>query len=350
MIGSDSCRVHLSCIRHLLDAYTAAVTVTFDPLVWALTRGCVAGPSVLEPPTPPALEGTITVDELSLAVVVDPALPAVAVERHLRERGLTLGCFPDRYEVDAIRDLVARDDPGAGASGPGFASLVLEADARTLTLAVRRRPAAQAGRGLLLESLAAGAEVLRRLAQDGLVPDIALLTDAVGADLLLAVAGDPDGALARVGGAALAILIASGGGGEAALRLEEAMAAFSDCTVADLGQNAARAWAGTRYDLVRHVAVLAGSGIRLRSTSSWHRWSELPAGLPARPAGVDAGRDLLGAGPHGARLVSRSLTCPVSAEREHGDAGGDEDRAQQPQAGHVLVEEHGGEAGGDHHA
>jgi alkyldihydroxyacetonephosphate synthase len=298
----------VSSIRPVRAAYTAPVTVAFDPLAWAAARGHRPGESILEAAPPLAVEGTIDVDVLSLAVDADPALPAVAVERRLREHGLTLGLFPERYESAAIRDLVADDDPGAGASGPGFASLVIAASPQAVTLAVRRRPEVQAGRGLLIESIDAGAEVVRRLAQDGLLPEIAVVADPDAADLLLAVAGDPDGLRSRRAPSALAILIAAGRAGEAALRLEEAIAAFSDCTVADLGQNVARAWAGSRYDLVRHADVLAAAGIRLEPATAWHRWSELPAALGGEAASGAVGRELLGAGPHGVRVLTRRLS------------------------------------------
>ena len=97
-------------------------------------------------------------------------LAAVTVEARLREEDLTLGLFPERYEVASVGELVEGDDPGAGARGAGFATLLRGTEDGLLLLDVRRRPAAQSGRGLLVESFAAGCEALRVLAQSDMVP------------------------------------------------------------------------------------------------------------------------------------------------------------------------------------
>ena len=117
------------------------------------------------------------VDAHSLLCSVDPALAAVTVEARLREEDLTLGLFPERYEVASVGELVEGDDPGAGARGAGFATLLRGTEDGLLLLDVRRRPAAQSGRGLLIESFEAGCEALRILAQTDVVPAISLLAD-----------------------------------------------------------------------------------------------------------------------------------------------------------------------------
>lgn len=281
--------------------------MTFDPIAWAARHGATPGPPLDRAPVP-AASGAVLVDATSLLCAADPEVAAVTVEARLREEGLTLGLFPERYEAASVGDLVAADDPGAGASGSGFASLVAGRDDGLVLLGVRRRPAAQSGRGLLVESFAAGCEAMRAMAQAGVLPEIALLADHEAADLLLAVAGDPDGSSRSLGDDhALLILIAAGGQGEAAARAERAIAACATALVADLGQNVARAWATSRYDLVSHVESLGAVGYRLDTVRAWHRWSRL-AGAFADPVdGVWRGRELVGATPHGAVVQDRIL-------------------------------------------
>jgi hypothetical protein len=319
----------------------------FDPVAWA--RGCG-----LEPAEPRRVEepdvdlvGEVAIDRNSLTARVPARMAGVAVESRLRDAGLTLGLFPERYEVASVADLAAGDDPGAGASGPGFASLVLERGPDTLLLALRARPDAQAGRAYLMPDMATGIEGLRAVAQAATLPELALLADRPAADLLLRVAQDPDGALGSLRPAsALLILIAAGRHGEAAARVEAAAQALGT-DHDDLGQNVARAWAQSRYDLPSHMRRLAAAGYRLDTAFAWQTWSALPeayAEATAQPG--YAGCEILGAGPHGARLVLRSL----SGQREGGDAERHENRAEHSHAGHGLTEERGGETGGDHDA
>ena len=281
--------------------------MTFDPIAWAARHGATPGPPVERPPAATSV-GAMYVDVQSLLCSVDPALAAVTVEARLREEDLTLGLFPERYEVASVGELVAGDDPGAGARGAGFATLLRGTEDGLLLLDVRRRPAAQSGRGLLVESFAAGCEALRILAQTDILPAISLLADPAAADLLLEVAGDPDGARASLGdGTALLILVAAGRQGEAAARAERAIAAAASYISSDLGQNVARAWAGSRYDLPEHAATLAAAGYRLETSREWHRWSRLEAALDARPEGAWCGRELVGVSAQGAVLQDRIL-------------------------------------------
>src|SRR5437868_1940654 len=76
-------------------------------------------------------------------------------------------------------------------------------------------------------------------------------------------------------GQALLVLIAAGGPGEAAARAERAIAICAPSLTADLGQNVARAWAASRYDLPSHTEVLAAAGYRLDTIRTWYRWSRL---------------------------------------------------------------------------
>ncbi len=281
--------------------------MVFDPVGWAVEQGAFGG-EPLARSTPPVVDGDVTVDAVSRIATVRSSLAAATVERVLRDHGLTLGLFPERYEAASVGELIAADEPGAGASGPGFASLLVERSDGVVHLGVQPRPEAQSGRALAVQSLAAACDALRRLAQDGLLPQLALAADGPAADLLLQVAGDPDRVRPTLGGRGLLILIAAGRHGEAAERAERAVAACADVVVADLGQNVARAFASSRYDVPRHADQLAEAGIELRTARSWHRWRDLPAGIAAPIEGVWYGREVLGAGAHGAVLQVRALS------------------------------------------
>jgi alkyldihydroxyacetonephosphate synthase len=281
--------------------------MTFDPIAWAARHGATPGPPVERPPAVTSV-GAMYVDAHSLLCSVDPGLAAVTVEARLREEDLTLGLFPERYEVASIGELVDGDEPGAGARGAGFATLLRGTEDGLLLLDVRRRPAAQSGRGLLVESFEAGCEALRILAQTDVVPAISLLADPAAADLLLEVAGNPDDARSSLGdGRALLILVAAGRQGEAAARAERAIAACASSISADLGQNVARAWAGSRYDLPIHAATLGAAGYRLETSREWHRWSRIEAAFATVPEGAWCGREVLGVAGQGAVLQHRIL-------------------------------------------
>jgi alkyldihydroxyacetonephosphate synthase len=283
--------------------------MTFDPIAWAVRHGAVPGSPVERAPAVTSV-GAMFVDAHSWLCAVDPALAAVTVEARLREEDLTLGLFPERYEVASVGELVEADEPGAGARGAGFRTLLRGTEDGLLLLDVRRRPEAQSGRGLLIESFAAGCEALRVLAQTDVVPAISLLADPAAADLLLEVAGDPDRARATLGdGRALMIVIAAGRQGEAAARAERAIAACASCISADLGQNVARAWASSRYDLPEHAATLGAAGYRLETSRQWHRWSRLPGALAEPPAGAWCGREVFGVSGQGAVLQDRILSA-----------------------------------------
>jgi hypothetical protein len=279
--------------------------VTFDAVAWARQLAGEPGPPEAVADEGPAASGTIEIDETSLIAAVEPALSAAAVEERLRDAGLTLGLFPERYELASVGELVDGDDPGAGATACGFASLCVGRDGDRILLGVRRRPEAQAGRGLLVSDFGGGIEALRLAAQAEALPQIALLADRGSADLWLRVAGDPDGAVASLGGDnALVVLVASGRHGEAAPVVERAIVALGDAVVEDLGQNVARAWTGARYELARLTASLATAGYDLSSERAWHRWSAL---AEAAAAADGIGREITAAGLHGAVLQRRRL-------------------------------------------
>lgn len=288
------------------------MSTAFDPVAWAASRVGAPGQPAEEQLPEPAPDGGVIVDlDLeSLAVTVPPGYGAAALEGVLRERGLTLGLFPESFERATIGELLESDAPGAGASGPGFASRLLALPtADEVTIGVRRRPAMQAGRALTVDAFADAVGFLRRLAQDGDLPDVGVVFDEVAADLWLSAAGNPDDSHDRVPvGGALLILITAGGEGTAARQVARAIRDCQPGSV-DLGQNVARGWAGARYDLPGHAAALAAAGYRLETTRERLRWrSIVGAAAEARvdPDGIVA-CEVTGAMTHDALLIVRRI-------------------------------------------
>jgi alkyldihydroxyacetonephosphate synthase len=287
--------------------------MVFDPVAWARGRGVRAGAPDRTSSTPDLHDEEPEVDHVSLLAEASAETTAAALEARLRSLGLTLGLFPEAYERASLGELVAADAPGAGATGPGFASLVEAKRVGRLVLRVQPRPAAQAGRGLAFGTFADGVEALRVLAQSGDVPEIALLADEGAAAFWLALAGlEP-----KRGTGALLVVIAAGAAGAAAARVASAVDLVGDRIVADLGQNVARAYAGARYDAARHTATLAAAGYSLQAKLHPARWSELLAvRAAALPAGGLVGTEVVGATPHGARVLVRTLRARRAVRRE----------------------------------
>ena len=319
--------------------------MTFDPIAWAARHGATPGPPV------------------------DRRRCRDVGRRHARRRARRC-CAPSipSWRPSPSRRVCARrisrsacsrsatrwrrsatwwtgDDPGRrGASAPGFASLLRGTEDGLLLLDVRRRPAAQSGRGLLVESFEAGCEALRVMAQSERAcrrsrcsPTRARPTCCSTWRAIRTAREPPLGE-----GQALLILVAAGRQGEAAARAERAIAACASCIIADLGQNVARAWAGSRYDLASHAATLGRRRLPARDVA---RVAPLePARRrrsPTRPTVPGAGRELVGvlrpgrrpAGPHPAARAG------ALRQRQQRHAAGDQHRAQQPHPADLLAEQ-----------
>lgn len=160
-----------------------------------------------------ALDRVLEVDEVSRAARIQAGAPGPGLEDQLRERGLTMRCYPQSFELSTLGGWIATragghfatglthvDDmvssvraitprgvwesrrlPGSGA-GPspdrmligseGILGLITEAWVRVLP-----RPVHKASCGVEFESFAAGAEAVRELSQSGLDPSNCRLLD-----------------------------------------------------------------------------------------------------------------------------------------------------------------------------
>ena len=172
-----------------------------------------------------ALDAVELLDERSRLVVAGAGLRVVELEARVRERGLTLGHFPQSFEYVSVGGCAATRSAGQASTGYGrFEELVqgvrLAAPAGDLDLAPR--PASAAGpelrrlvvgsegvlgaitqvalrlrtapeyeryEGWMFGSFEAGAEALRDVVQSGVAPDVARLSDEAETRSNLGMAG-----------------------------------------------------------------------------------------------------------------------------------------------------------------
>jgi len=172
------------------------------------------------------LDAVRTVDERSLLAVVEPGLRGPELEAALGDRGLTLGHFPQSFEYASVGgmvatrssgqastgygridanvlglrcvtptvDVVASTVPGT-AAGPDLRELLMGSEGTLgvlteMTLRVRRAPDEKRYEGFMFPSFAAGSEALRVLAQEGVTPDVARLSDEEETRVSLTIADD----------------------------------------------------------------------------------------------------------------------------------------------------------------
>ncbi|MEP6952523.1 MAG: FAD-binding oxidoreductase [Solirubrobacteraceae bacterium] len=239
-----------------------------------------------------ALDAVELLDERSRLVVAGAGLRVAELEARVRERGLTLGHFPQSFEYVSVGGCAATRSAGQASTGYGrFEELVqgvrLAAPAGDLDLAPR--PASAAGpelrrmvvgsegvlgaitqvalrlrtapeyeryEGWMFSSFEAGAEALRDVVQSGVAPDVARLSDEAETRSNLGMAG-----LGSVAGAALRGYVKArrvGGGCLAVVGwdgTEEVVRARRAGTTerlragggAQLGQQFGRAWQRSRF-------------------------------------------------------------------------------------------------------
>ena len=180
-----------------------------------------------------ALDRVLEVDEVSRAARIQAGAPGPVLEDQLRERGLTMRCYPQSFEfstlggwiatragghfatklthvddmVESVRAITpagvweSRRLPGSGA-GPspdrmligseGILGVITEAWVR-----VQPRPVHKVSCAVAFESFAAGAEAVRELSQSGLDPANCRLLDA--AEARFNGAGDGEHAMLMLG-------------------------------------------------------------------------------------------------------------------------------------------------------
>jgi alkyldihydroxyacetonephosphate synthase len=180
------------------------------------------------------MDRVLAVDERSLTATLQPGLRLPEADRALGERGLTLGHVPQSYEWATVGGCVATRSAGqassgigridsnvvslraaapagelttatvpSSAAGPSLRELLVGSEGALgvlteLTLRVRPAPIARRYEAWFAHSFGEGADALRRLAQAGLSPDVARLSDEDETRMSLAFADTP-----RIAGAVL---------------------------------------------------------------------------------------------------------------------------------------------------
>ncbi len=266
------------------------------------------------------LDDLVRLDPEALTVTVGPGLRGPELERALASYRLTLGHFPQSWEHATLGgyaatrsagqastgygrfdELVASlrvatpagtlrlGHPPASAAGPDLRGLVLGSEGvfgviTELTLRLHPAPERVVDEGWSFASFYAGTVALRRLAQAGLAPDVARLSDADETRASLALAG---GRKARLFGGLLALrghrggclLVAGWEGGRGAVRRRRRAAAWvlRRAGGIEAGRAVGRAWRRGRYGGPYLRDELLDRGYLVETVETATRWSELAA-------------------------------------------------------------------------
>lgn len=266
------------------------------------------------------LAGVLAIDGRSLTISVAAGTRAMALEAALAEHDLTLGHYPDSFELvsiggcaatrsvgqstsgysridDAIQGLRLATPVGelapaalpAGAAGPALRELLVGSEGvlgviTGLLLRVRPRPSAQICEGVVFESFDAATEALRVAVQlEEAAPDIVRLTDEWQTRLLLA-AGEAGGRRAPLGrhglrsrDGVLAIVGWQGQREGMQRRRLHTMTLLRRGGGTPLGEGAGAAWAAARFSLPYLRDELLARGVLVGSLETACTWTALPS-------------------------------------------------------------------------
>jgi alkyldihydroxyacetonephosphate synthase len=266
------------------------------------------------------LDGVLSVDERSRTARIGPGMRLPEADHVLGARGLTLGHHPQSYEWATVGGCVATRSAGqastgfgriedhvvglrcatpagplatvdapASAAGPPLRELLVGSEGvlgvlTELTLSVRPVAAERRYEAWFLRSFAEGCDALRELAQRGLAPDVARLSDEAETRLTVGMAG-ADGLAARAGAGLLrargfasgSVLIAGWEGtaedvarrrAPAARRLRRAGALY-------VGRGPGEAWRANRYGAPHLRDDLMDRGVLVETLETATTWGRL---------------------------------------------------------------------------
>ncbi len=262
----------------------------------------------------------VAVDRRSLTARLGAGLRGPEAEAALAREGLTLGHFPQSFEYATIGGFAATRSAGQASSGYGrFDSLVSSVrllapagDLHTLetphtaagpalrelivgsegvlgvipevTVRVRPQPQVRRYEAWIAASFAAGAEIVRAMAQGSGLPDVVRLSDEEETQGSLALSG-PRGPTAAVLGRYLGLrkrrdgcLMIVGLEGEeesVARRRALVVRALRSGGAVYLGQAAGRSWEHGRYQGPYLRDTLMGMGAIVETLETSHTWSRL---------------------------------------------------------------------------
>ncbi len=262
----------------------------------------------------------VEVDHTSLTATLGAGLRGPEAEGALRNRGVTLGHFPQSFEYATIGGFAATRSAGQASSGYGrFDELVTSlrmlapaGELRTLqtphtaagpslrelaigsegvlgvipevTVRVRPVPASERYEAWIAESWESGCAAVRNLAQDEALPDVIRLSDEQETRFSLALSGPSGPARAlfkgylslrgREGGSLIVVGI-EGEGEVVARRRSRVARTLRAAGAVYLGQSGGRAWKRGRYEgpYLRDALMDAGAMVETLETS--HTWSQL---------------------------------------------------------------------------
>ena len=262
----------------------------------------------------------ISLDERSRTAVFSAGLRGPELEHLLRERGFTLGHFPQSFEYSTVGGWVATRSAGQASSGYGridekLLGAKLAAPAGELDLFTR--PASAAGPDLrslvagsegafgvisevalevspapevtrfdawMLPSFESAADALKGLAQAGLAPEIARSSDEAETELALASASVEgakgklfEGYLKSRGAASgsLVILGWEGATGTIDSRRREVLSLLKPFGAVGLGAGAGRSWARSRFQTPYLRDHLMARGVMVETLETATTWSNL---------------------------------------------------------------------------
>ena len=251
-----------------------------------------------------AFDRILALDETNLVCTCESGVNGLVLEKHLNERGLTLGHFPSSLPGTTIGGLLATRSSGQESSyygniedmvlglavvlpdgtfatprpgprsavGPALHQLWLGSEGALgvilgAVLRVHRLPELVVGRGYGFNDLATGLEAMRTVMQSGIRPLVMRLYDAE--DTVFGGYEVPgDGCL---------LVVATAGLAEVAKAEAAAVKRFAG-GAADLGEEPWRKWEGHRFSLSaeRLKALLEPSGAYLDTIELAARWTVLP--------------------------------------------------------------------------
>ncbi|WP_035841420.1 FAD-binding oxidoreductase [Kitasatospora azatica] len=271
------------------------------------------------------LDAVLAVDEVSRTATLQAGLRGVEAERLLRERGLTLGHFPQSYEGASIGGYAAARSAGqssAGygrfdemvvglvlatprgtlttgsapksAAGPDLRQLVLGSEGTlgvitSVTVRVRPVPAERVYEAWRFDTFEEGAAALRRLVQDGPLPTVLRLSDEAETSVNLA---DPAAMFGGGPGGCLAVTGYEGTAAEVAARRAGAGEVLAAAGGQPMGTEPGEAWRTGRYRAPYLRDPLLDAGVLIETLETVTFWSNLPA---LRAAVTAALTDALGA-------------------------------------------------------
>ena len=326
----------------------------------------------------------LSVDAEALTATFEPGVRGPAAETLLAGHGLTLGHFPQSYELASIGGYAATRSAGQASTGYGrFDELVVALTAQTpsgplllgrgaataagpdlmglllgsegtlgvltsVTLKVRRTPEVRRYDGVFFRTWADGCAALRVMEQEGLAPDVARLSDPDETRVQLALAGT-GGLKGRLGrtvlavrgyrGGCLAVLGWEGTATGVQARRSASLAVASQHGSFVVGRSVGERWEHGRYDgpYLRDDLLDAGYLVETLETSA--TWSALDATRVAVRRALDDCLDRAVVMCHVSHLYPHgaSLYFTVLARRDNADAAGQWQRAKDSACAAIVA-------------